>query len=638
MRSGTFTLIVSIILVIAIIVFFFRGVLNFNTTSKSLKILAYVWIAQNVFMIISAMQRNQMYIAQYGMTHKRIGVYIFLLLAIIGLIVALYKVIKTMNLWFIIRKSVWAFYAVLIVLSAVNWDYIITAYNIKLANKNFIIDLDKDYLAGLSHANTYMLAIQETNEVPLEFYDFNNDYNMRNDKQNEKIRALFGYDERKQWQEKCINKDKNVAILKSLNAKGKLTKLDLYANWLNEIPVYKNLDQVKGINLVNNQVGNNLNNLKYYPNVQVLNLSGNEITHLDSLPLLAELTHLNLSNNQVFDFNSLSNVPNITNLDISNQQIEIKAEKFPKLANLKSIKLNNSSIREFAFLKDLNHLEELFLEANNHRMGNIPLLPALKKLSLQQSNIFDQSPNLLIQFSKNNTLEELNLEGCNLQSTYYLLFPNTKTALFPSLKTLNLKNNNLRTNVNFLASYSQLIALDLSNNSLDETAALSALTQLKTLQLNDNVNVKLSFLKALTQLEALEIQNIGIKSLKETKEMQNLKKLNVASNNIANLNDIAIPNSITDLDLSNNNISDINALATLKNLKTLSIAQNNITDFSVLYTMTHLEELNLGEIPLEIVELLKKKLPKTRINYYSNKLNLDISYSNIRKASFDESF
>lgn len=145
-HQGVNMLIVSIIIAILIILYYFRGSLNFYEKNNTVKILAYLWIFQNAIMIFSSGIKNDMYINEFGLTYKRIGVYVYLLLSLIGLVTTFIKILKIKNNWFLFRKNAWAFYSVLVLSCIFNWDLIIAQYNIHYFEKT----LDKEYLLSLS--------------------------------------------------------------------------------------------------------------------------------------------------------------------------------------------------------------------------------------------------------------------------------------------------------------------------------------------------------------------------------------------------------------------------------------------------------------------------------------------------------
>ena len=151
-HSGINSLIISIILAIIIILYFFRSNLNFYKKNRSLKHLTYLWLFLNFILSIITFLKNYQYLSSHGLTYKRIGVIIYLILVIIGLVIAFIKVYKLKNFLFIIRKNILIGYVLLIVTSTLNWDKIITFYNINYAKQT-----DLEYLVNLTNNNTFLL-------------------------------------------------------------------------------------------------------------------------------------------------------------------------------------------------------------------------------------------------------------------------------------------------------------------------------------------------------------------------------------------------------------------------------------------------------------------------------------------------
>ena len=77
-HSGINTLIASILIAIAIILYFFRRNLNFYSENRILKHLTFIWIALNIMLIVLIAIKNQNYITSFGLTYKRIGVHIYI--------------------------------------------------------------------------------------------------------------------------------------------------------------------------------------------------------------------------------------------------------------------------------------------------------------------------------------------------------------------------------------------------------------------------------------------------------------------------------------------------------------------------------------------------------------------------------
>ena len=157
LHNGTNSLIVSIILAVCIILFYFRGYLNFYEGNKWLKNLTYIWIAQNIILVISTAYRNSVYIGSYGLTHRRIGVYVYLILCIVGLVTTFIKVRKGKNNWFLFRKNAWIFYAFMIIACPFDWDSVITSFDISKFQSDRTMEIDQRYLADLGYTNLAVL-------------------------------------------------------------------------------------------------------------------------------------------------------------------------------------------------------------------------------------------------------------------------------------------------------------------------------------------------------------------------------------------------------------------------------------------------------------------------------------------------
>lgn len=146
-HEGTYLLIISVLISIALVLYFFRGNINFYPRNKPLKYLSYIWLAQNGLLTISVAIRNFYYIDYFSLAYKRIGVIIFLILTIYGLYTVLVKVHRRKSAFFLFKSNSYSFYVVLVVCSLINWDSIIANYNFKHSDKSF---LHLDYLSTLA--------------------------------------------------------------------------------------------------------------------------------------------------------------------------------------------------------------------------------------------------------------------------------------------------------------------------------------------------------------------------------------------------------------------------------------------------------------------------------------------------------
>ena len=157
-HEGTYLLIFSILLSIFIMLYIFRRNQNFYKGNGLLKKLAYTWIIQNIVLVISVAIRNHNYISNYGLTHKRIGVYVFLLLTIIGLYTLYLKIKDKKSLFYLVLTNGKVFYTTLVLLAFVNWDSVIVSYNI---NNLPAHQIDYKYLVTLSNNSLITLDLNK---------------------------------------------------------------------------------------------------------------------------------------------------------------------------------------------------------------------------------------------------------------------------------------------------------------------------------------------------------------------------------------------------------------------------------------------------------------------------------------------
>ncbi|MFK8039405.1 MAG: DUF4153 domain-containing protein [Crocinitomicaceae bacterium] len=140
-------LIGSIVMVIIIIIYLFRGSLNFQE-SKYLTTITYFWLILNAIVVALIIAKNGQYITEWGLTHKRIGVYIYSFLSIIGLSFTAYKIHSKKTTTFLIEITTTTFLTTLVFYGLFNWNGLIANYN--LNEKNLSTEkVDFGYLASL---------------------------------------------------------------------------------------------------------------------------------------------------------------------------------------------------------------------------------------------------------------------------------------------------------------------------------------------------------------------------------------------------------------------------------------------------------------------------------------------------------
>ncbi|KIO51094.1 DUF4153 domain-containing protein [Flavobacterium hibernum] len=167
------SVIFSIIMAVGLILFYFKGGFNFDKKAANLKKLAKIWIVLNGLLIVSAFIKNSEYIAVQGLTYKRLGVYAFLVLAIIGLVFVFLKITKQKTNAYLANQMVWYFYGTVLICSFVNWGNLITNYNISvnkcaepmfLSTLNFNDEARREYFSK-NHLNGQLEEVKREEQI-----------------------------------------------------------------------------------------------------------------------------------------------------------------------------------------------------------------------------------------------------------------------------------------------------------------------------------------------------------------------------------------------------------------------------------------------------------------------------------------
>ena len=150
-HQGVDALIWSILFAISIILWVFRGSQSFNQNNTN-KILSYVWIGLNVWLVITAAYRNHLYISEEHLfTYKRIGVYFFLTCATIGLGLTYIKIKYKLSNYFLVKTNTLVWFIFLVLSTSINWDRVIANHHVEHAIINNKA-ADINYLYKLSYA------------------------------------------------------------------------------------------------------------------------------------------------------------------------------------------------------------------------------------------------------------------------------------------------------------------------------------------------------------------------------------------------------------------------------------------------------------------------------------------------------
>lgn len=340
-HQGTGTVIASILVAISIILFYFRGALNFDEQSKTIKVLAYGWIIQNVLMLISTAFRNDLYVVAYGLTYKRIGVYVYLLLAAIGLITTFIKILQVKSNHFLFRVNGWLFYAVLIIACFINWDVLIAHYNINYTDK-----IEKTYLVNLSDKTLPQLFAMENNPA-LAGKEFINEayvsavegYNYEElappaSYEQELSRKLYQFmemAEENSWQSWYYQQYETINTLQEMDNKRLIKTIDLSTYRVQTLSPLRSFRHIDTFKLIGNNIG--ISELSYFSEVRHLEIQNNNIKSLTGIHAMPKLEYLDISTNPITDYNPLFELKHlkkiVLNRDVAPAILAQLKEQFP---------------------------------------------------------------------------------------------------------------------------------------------------------------------------------------------------------------------------------------------------------------------------------------------------------------------
>ena len=257
-----------------------------------------------------------------------------------------------------------------------------------------------------------------------------------------------------------------------------------------------------------------LEDLKYFPNLTILQIRGHKVTDISALSSLTSLTELDLGSNEVVDISALSGLTSLTNLNLlDNKIMDISA--LSGLTSLTELHLGSNEVVDISALSGLTSLTNLNLLDNKIMdISALSGLTSLTKLYLGDNELTD-----IRMLSNLTSLTVLDLSINELTDISAL-------SGLTSLTMLDLGSNEL-TDISVLSGLTSLIYLNLRNNELTDISMLSGLTSLTYLDLGFNKLTDISVLSTLTCLESLYLSGLDIVSLSPLNQLSNLRYLSV---------------------------------------------------------------------------------------------------------------
>ena len=150
-HEGVNALIVTVVLSAGVLAVIFQQTLEV-ARRRELKALAYIWILQNLFLLVSVAFRLRLYIEAYNMTVLRLSVLLFLLLVAVGYGLLVLKIAADKSLSWLLGGCVLSVLATFYLAQFLNLAGWSAGYNVAQWEKNRSRPLDVNYLRALGPA------------------------------------------------------------------------------------------------------------------------------------------------------------------------------------------------------------------------------------------------------------------------------------------------------------------------------------------------------------------------------------------------------------------------------------------------------------------------------------------------------
>lgn len=196
-------------------------------------------------------------------------------------------------------------------------------------------------------------------------------------------------------------------------------------------------------------------------------------------------------------------------------------------------------------------------------------------------------------------------------------------GMLPKLKELTMSGCGLSTTAG-LEHATDLVYLDLSNNTIRNIAALSSLRNLKEVYLQNNALSDLSSLSSIKTITRLNVSGNALTTIKPICSISSLVWLDAANNQLTTLEQIGNLTKLRELYLSKNLLTDLERLDACASLEILYLDNNQLTDIYQIGALNKLMLLDFSYNQVTSLPEFQKDCALVEIYGSSNLLeNLD---------------
>ena len=145
-HRGAYPLIATALLAAAFVLIAFRPD---ERRSPLVRGLVFLWVGQNVLLVISSILRLHLYVEIYSLTYLRVAAFIWMMLVAVGLVLIVVRIkLDRSNAW-LIEANLTVLALVLYVCALVNFPAMIASYNVDHAISGTLSEPDTNYIISL---------------------------------------------------------------------------------------------------------------------------------------------------------------------------------------------------------------------------------------------------------------------------------------------------------------------------------------------------------------------------------------------------------------------------------------------------------------------------------------------------------
>ena len=354
----------------------------------------------------------------------------------------------------------------------------------------------------------------------------------------------------------------------------------------------------------------NFNELKYFRNLENLNLDDMYTNDISALAELKNVKTLNLILEKVKDFSPIGDMESLEQLSITNCGLEDVSSlaALSKLEKLLTLTLQDQSFSDVTPLAELTQVKELHISGNCIKDAS----PLGKMVGLEKLYLAEGATSAT---ASNNPLEGgLGFENLvdldTLVLPYYYTLDISSLKNLPKLKEISVvfntpdgKQYNNEAAASFFNGFEELdnveeLLLDGMQSSDDiitriDLSQIGRMKNLKTVIYVSDDGTDISNIAQLTNIEELKIHMSYSIDYSPLEKLTNLKKLHIGNCN-PNLDYLTPLKDLEELTLSGKVVNDVTPIIELTKLKKLSVMVDPTANLSGIGKLKKLEVLDFG--------------------------------------------